>query len=79
MRDVAVIPVNMATNVFQDHGVSWDGSELLRKKLSRLRFSGFTGEQPSCPVALEGCACAHPSLWVSGAFASSGELNFEAT
>ena len=38
MKEISIIGVDLAKNVFQLHGTAADGSVLFRKKLSRLQF-----------------------------------------
>lgn len=65
MKEVSLIGVDLAKNVFQPHGAAADGSVQFRKKLTRLQFERFMAEQPSCTVAMEACAGALPgrALW----------------
>ena len=59
MRDVSIIGVDLAKNVFQAHGAAADGSVVFRKKLSRPQFSRFMADHPPCLVAMGACASAH--------------------
>ena len=59
MREVTIVGVDVAKNVFQLHGAGSDGSVVFRKKLSRLQFARFMAELPRCLVAMEACASAH--------------------
>ena len=59
MKEVSIIGVDLAKNVFQVHGAAADGSVLFRKKLSRPQFARFMAEQRPCFVAMEACASAH--------------------
>ena len=59
MKEVSIIGVDLAKNVFQVHGAAADGSVLFRKKLSRLHFAQFMANLPPCIVAMEACASAH--------------------
>jgi transposase len=58
MKEVSIIGVDLAKNVFQLHGASTDGSVVFRKKLTRLQFERFMAAQPACTVAMEACAAA---------------------
>ena len=44
MREVTIVGVDVAKNVFQLHGAASDGSVVFRKKLSRLQFPRFDEE-----------------------------------
>jgi transposase len=59
MKEVTIIGVDLAKNVFQLHGAASDGTVLFRKKLSRLQFHRFISEQPRCVIAMEACGGAH--------------------
>jgi hypothetical protein len=72
MEEVTIIGVDLAKNVFQLHGAAGDGSVVFRKKLSRPQFARFMAQPPPCLVAMEACASAHRSSWISVAFAPVG-------
>ena len=59
MKEISIIGVDLAKNVFQLHGAAADGSVLFRKKLSRPQFQRFMAEQPQCLVVMEACGGAH--------------------
>ncbi len=59
MKEVSIIGVDLAKNVFQLHGAAEDGTVLFRKKLSRPQFQRFMSEHPRCLVAMEACGGAH--------------------
>jgi len=59
MKEVSIIGLDLAKNVFQAHGASADGSVVFRRKLSRGQLLKFFAEQPCCTVAMEACASAH--------------------
>ena len=59
MKEVSIIGVDLAKNVFQLHGAAADGTVLFRKKLSRPQFQRFMAEHPRCLVAMEACGGAH--------------------
>jgi transposase len=52
MKEVSIIGVDLAKNVFQLHGAAADGTVLFRKKLSRPQFQRFMSEHPQCLVAM---------------------------
>lgn len=59
MKDVTIIGVDLAKNVFQLHGAASDGTVVFRKKLSRPQFHRFVAEHPRCIIAMEACGGAH--------------------
>lgn len=59
MKEISIIGVDLAKNVFQLHGAAADGSVLFRKKLSRPQFQRFMTEHPQCRVVMEACGGAH--------------------
>ncbi len=54
MREVSIIGVDLAKQVFQHHGATAEGEVVFRKKLSRKQFLAFMQAQPRCRVAMEG-------------------------
>jgi transposase len=59
MKEVSIIGVDLAKQVFQLHGATVEGDVVFRKKLSRKQFLAFMQAQPGCCVAMEACATAH--------------------
>lgn len=59
MKNVTMIGVDLAKNVFQLHGAAEDGSVVFRKKLTRGQFKQFMVKQPPCLVVMEACATCH--------------------
>ena len=59
MKEVSIIGLDLAKNVFQAHGAAADGSVVFRRKLSRGQLVRFFSAQPSCLVVMEACASAH--------------------
>jgi transposase len=59
MKEVTIIGVDLAKNVFQLHGAAADGSVVFRKKLTRVQFHKFMSCHPACLVAMEACGSAH--------------------
>lgn len=59
MKEVSIIGLDLAKNVFQAHGAGADGSVIFRRKLSRAQLLTFLAGQPACLVAMEACASAH--------------------
>lgn len=56
MKDVSIIGLDLAKNVFQAHGAAADGSVVFRRKLSRAQLVKFFAAQSPCLVAMEACA-----------------------
>ena len=59
MKEVSIIGVDLAKQVFQLHGATAEGEVVFRKKLSRKQFLAFMQRHPGCLVAMEACATAH--------------------
>ena len=59
MKEISIIGVDLAKNVFQLHGAAADGTVLFRKKLSRPQFQRFLAEDAQCLVVIEACGGAH--------------------
>jgi transposase len=59
MPEIATIGVDIATNVFQLHGVDRSGKIVLRKALRRSQVPGFVSTLPRCLSGMEACATAH--------------------
>ncbi|MFN3971801.1 MAG: IS110 family transposase, partial [Gemmobacter sp.] len=59
MKEVSIIGVDLAKQVFQLHGATAEGEVVFRKKLSRKQFLAFMQTHPGCRVAMEACATAH--------------------
>ena len=59
MKEVSIIGVDLAKQVFQLHGATAGGEVVFRKKLSRKQFLAFMQMHPGCLVAMEACATAH--------------------
>ncbi len=59
MKEVSIIGVDLAKQVFQLHGATAVGEVEFRKKLSRKQFFAFMQEQSHCIVAMEACGTAH--------------------
>ena len=58
MKEVTIIGVDLAKNVFQLHAAA-GGTVVFRKKLSRPQFHRFMSEHSRCVVAMEACGGAH--------------------
>ncbi|WP_172332845.1 transposase [Mangrovicoccus sp. HB161399] len=58
-KDVSIIGMDLAKQVFELHGSTETGEAVFRRKLSRRQFGEFMKAQPRCRVALEACGTAH--------------------
>ena len=59
MKNVSIIGLDLAKNVFQAHGADAAGAVVFRKKLRRAQMLEFFGSQPPCTVAMEACGGSH--------------------
>ena len=57
-KELSIIGVDLAEQVFQLNGASAGGEAVFRKKLSRKQLLSFMHSQPACSVATEVCATA---------------------
>lgn len=56
MKEVSIIGVDLAKQVFQLHRATAEGEVVFRKKLSRKQFLTFMQAHPSCIIAMEAWA-----------------------
>ena len=59
MKQVAVIGIDLAKNVFQVHGSDAAGHAVLTKKLSRGQMIEFFAKLTPCLIGMEACSSAH--------------------
>lgn len=59
MKDISIIGVDLAKQVFQPYEATAEGEVVFRKKLSRKQFLAFMQTHPGRQVAMEACATAH--------------------
>ncbi len=57
--EIATIGLDLAKNVFQAHGVSADGTVVLRKKLRRAELPAFFAELPPLLTGMDACGGAN--------------------
>jgi transposase len=69
MKNIKVLGIDLAKNVFQLHGTDQKGKCLLRKRLSRSALIAFMANLTPCLVGIEACSGAH--YW-SRVFAKMG-------
>ena len=67
MGEVSTIGLDIATSVFQVHGVGDAGAVVIRRRISRAKVLEFFGGLSPCLVGIEACPSAHhwtsPSRW----------------
>ena len=59
MSEVSTIGLDIAKNVFQEHGVDRAGAVVVRRALRRRHVLAWFGELAPCLVGIEACATAH--------------------
>lgn len=59
MKDIKVVGIDLAKNVFQIHGTDGYGKGILRKRLSREKLIEFAANLPACLIGIEACGGAH--------------------
>lgn len=59
MRDISVLGIDLAKDVFQLHGIDMTGKAVLKKKLSRSQLKEFVVNLKPCTIAIEACGGSH--------------------
>lgn len=59
MKDITVIGIDIAKNVFQIHGSNSQGKKVFHKRISREGFLETMAKLPRCLVGIEACGGAH--------------------
>ena len=59
MKDIKVLGIDLAKNVFQIHGTNARGKCVLRKRLSRTKLKEFIGKVSPCVIGIEACGGSH--------------------
>jgi transposase len=59
MKNIKVLGIDLAKNVFQLHGTDQKGKCLLRRRLSRTALIDFMANLAPCLVGIEACSGAH--------------------
>lgn len=54
LKDITLVEIEVAKNVFQLHGVNKQGKAVLTKRLSRDKLA-FIANLPACIIAMEAC------------------------
>ena len=59
MKEIKILGIDLAKNVFQLHGVDAAGKPALRKSVSRGKLMETLANLPCCLVGIEACGGAH--------------------
>jgi transposase len=59
MKNIKVLGIDLAKNVFQLHGTDAKGKCILRKRLTRQKLIEFIANLPPCIIGIEACGGAH--------------------
>lgn len=59
MKELSMLGIDLAKNVFQLHGTDKKGHEVLKKKLNRSKLAEFVANLPCCMIGMEACGGAH--------------------
>src|SRR5580692_5716337 len=59
MKDIKVLGIDLAKNIFQLHGIDSQGKAVLRKRVKRENLANFMANLSPCLVGMEACASGH--------------------
>ena len=59
MKDIKVLGIDLAKDVFQIHGTDARGCRVLSKRLSRGKLAEYMANTAPCLVGIEACGSAH--------------------
>ena len=59
MKNIKVLGIDLAKNVFQLHGANAKGKCVLRKRLTRQKLTEYLSTLPECVIGIEACTGAH--------------------
>jgi hypothetical protein len=59
MKEMKVLGIDLAKNVFQLHGTDAMGKGILRKRMSREKLIEFTSNCSPCLIGIEACGSSH--------------------
>lgn len=59
MKNISILSIDLAKNVFQLHGQNKQGKQILRKRLRREELRNSVANLPPCLIAMETCIGAH--------------------
>jgi transposase len=55
MKDIKVLGIDLAKDVFQLHGVNNIGKQVLKKRIERDKLSDYIANIPHCTIVMEAC------------------------
>ena len=58
-QQIAFVGIDLAKRSFHVYAADEAGHQVLSKKLTRARLSGFIAQLPACTIAMEACGSAH--------------------
>ena len=61
MKNITVLGIDLAKDVFQLHGVNEHGKKILGKKVTRSALPTLIAQLPKCKVVME--ACGSSNYW----------------
>lgn len=59
MKEITILGIDSAKNIFQLHGVDRNGNPMLRKTVTRGKLLETLANLPPCLVGMEACGGAH--------------------
>ena len=59
MKQITIIGLDLAKQIFQIHGVDAEGNVIINRKLRRAEVLRFFEKTPPCLVGIEACGSAH--------------------
>ena len=59
MKDIKVLGIDLAKNIFQLHGINEKGKVVLKKRLTRDELVNSIANLPRCLIGMESCGSAH--------------------
>lgn len=59
MKNIKVLGIDLAKNVFQLYGIDSKGKKVISKKVSRSKLIEFVATLPPCTIGIEACGGAH--------------------
>lgn len=59
MKDITVLGIDLAKDVYQLHGVNEHGKKILGRKISRSQLPGYIANLPACQIVMEACGSAN--------------------
>ena len=59
MKNISILSIDLAKNVFQLHGQNKQGKQVLKKRLRREELQSTVANLPPCLIAMEACIGAH--------------------